>query len=119
MMNGYVYSGEMYNRSIPALVLLYAPVLMLLSRFPLLDNIIGNPAFSWLGKASFELCALNFPFYVWLEIANRKFNWAIPYGKVPMYYVLAIVQIILAVLLHYVPVWIKTGLSKKTVKTRK
>lgn len=100
-------NNDPVSKVIATLVLLYAPILMALTRWTRLDNIVGNPGISWLGKISYELCAINFPFYLWLEIANRKFNWQIPYGRVPMYYVLAAIQILLALILYWGRTWSK------------
>ncbi len=112
-LGAYVYSGEVHNKVLLALVLLYAPILMIVTRFPLIDMIIGNPGISWLGKVSYELCALNFPFYLWVEFFNRKYKWNIPYGKVPAYYIQLIIQVLLAVAIHYGVIGIKYLISKR------
>lgn len=106
-------STVLLSRSLPALFLLYIPLVLLVIHNPLLDKIIGNRVFCGLGKISYSLYTINFPFYIWVEIFNKTGNWKLPYGKTHMYWVMAGVQIVLAVLIYN---FIEKPLYKKLEK---
>ncbi len=89
------------SRSLPALFMLYIPLILLVIHNPVIDKIIGNKVFCGLGAISYALYTLNFPFYIWLEIYNRGAGVNIPYGKVYMYWIMPVIQIGLAVLIHF------------------
>ena len=89
------------SRSLPALFMLYIPLILLVIHNPVIDKIIGNKVFCGLGAISYALYTLNFPFYIWMEIYNRGAGVNIPYGKVYMYWIMPVIQIGLAVLIHF------------------
>ena len=89
------------SRSLPALFMVYIPLILLVVHNPFLDKIIGNKVFSSLGLISYALYTLNFPFYVWLEIYNLFAGIDLPYGKTQMYWMLPAIQIGLAVLIYF------------------
>lgn len=93
-------SGTTLDKTLPMMVLLYAPMLVLLAHSDVLDKIIGNPLFAGLGKISYCMAAFNFPFYVWMAILDGKFQWNLPYTKVHMYYIIAGAQILLATIIY-------------------
>ena len=97
---GFINIGTALDKTLPFMVLLYAPMLVLLSHCPVLDRIIGNPLLRGLGKISYCMAAFNFPFYVWLAVLDNKFKWNLPYGRTYMYYVIAGAQILLAAIIY-------------------
>jgi peptidoglycan/LPS O-acetylase OafA/YrhL len=98
----YIYEETpLLSRSLPALFMLYIPLILLVVRNPFLDKIIGNKVFCSLGVISYALYTLNFPFYLWLEIYNLFAGVDLPYGKTQMYWIMPVVQIGLAVLIYF------------------
>lgn len=97
---GFFKSGTSLDRTLPMMVLLFAPMLILLAHSRVLDRIVGNPVLSGLGKISYCMAAFNFPFYVWMAILDGKFGWNLPYTKVHMYYIIAGAQIVLAIIVY-------------------
>lgn len=101
------------SRSLPALFMLYIPLILLVIHNPAADKIIGNKVFCSLGAVSYALYTLNFPFYIWLEIYNRAAGVNLLYGKDYMYWLMPVIQVCLAVLIHNL---IEKPICKKTDK---
>lgn len=94
---GSMYTNNALDKVLPVLIFFYAPLLILLSQNKVLDDMVGNKVLTGLGKISYSLYVWNFPFYVWMAVIENRFQLQIPYSAVYMYWVMAIVQILLAV----------------------
>lgn len=94
---GSMYTDNALDKVLPVLMFFYAPLLILLSQNKVMDDIIGNKVLAGLGKISYSLYVWNFPFYVWMAVIENGYQLQIPYSTDYMYWVMTIVQILLAV----------------------
>ncbi|MCQ2515431.1 MAG: acyltransferase [Saccharofermentans sp.] len=108
-----IYNDNTFNRVLISSLMLYIPTLMFLVANPKVDAVVGNKPFAALGKASYCLYAINFPFYMLLAFLEVCFGFGIPYGKTHMYYVMFLIQIIVAILINR---FIEPGLNKYFAK---
>ena len=95
-----IFSGNMLDQVLPAICFLFAPILLLLYSSEKLDRIVGNKVFAGLGKVSYGLYVWNFPFYLWMAVWGNVFGWKVPYGLDYMYWIMPMIQILIAVLTY-------------------
>ena len=96
-----MYTNNNLDKVLPVLMFFYAPLLILLSQNKVMDDIVGNKVLAGLGKISYSLYVWNFPFYIWLAVIEKKCHLHIPYSAPYMYWVMAIVQILLAICSYF------------------
>lgn len=89
------------ERAVITCLMFYGPVIIILACNPKIDSIIGCKPFQYLGKISFHLFCLNFPFYLWMMIFNVRFSLNINYDSFWIFWLFIIVQVLLAMLMHY------------------
>ena len=89
------------ERAVITCLLIYGPLIIVLATVPKLDAIIGAKPLSNLGKISFHLFCINFPFYLWVSILNVRLGLNINYDSFWIFWLFIIIQIGLAVLMHY------------------
>lgn len=99
--NEMLYTDNMLDRVLPTIVMLYVPLLMLLSVNEKLDSIVGNRVLAGLGKISYSLYVWNFPFLLWVAAVDRAFNLGIPFSMNYMYWIMAALQILIAIISYF------------------
>ena len=99
--NIWLCNNGLINRVLLSILLLYIPLIYLLTEVKIVDKIIGNPVLATFGATSMWLYALNFPFYLWTENLNILFRWDIPYTKDYTYWIFVFAQIAFAFLFYY------------------
>ena len=82
-------------------LLVYGPVLLLLALYPKADAVVGVKPLSFMGKTSFHLYCLNFPFYIWMMIFNIRLGLNINYESFWIFWLFVILQLALSVALYY------------------
>lgn len=88
------------ERGVMTSLMFYGPLIIVLACFPKLDAIIGVKPLVYMGKASFHLYCFNFPFYVLLQTMNIRFSLNINYDSFYTFWILIIIQIVMAIVLH-------------------
>jgi len=89
------------DRAAIVTMLVFGPLLLLLAMYPKFDAIVGCKPLSFMGKTSFHLYCLNFPFYLWVMIFNVRFSLNINYESFWIFWLFVIIQLVLSVGLYY------------------
>lgn len=95
------YLVDETERAIITCLILYGPVILLLASYPALDRIIGCRPLAFLGKASFHLYCLNFPFLLWAMLIPSAFGYTLLYDSFYIYILFIIVQVVMSIALYY------------------
>lgn len=90
-----------FDRTSITCMLIYGPLLMLLASYPKVDAIVGVKPLAFMGKTSFHLYCLNFPFYLWMMVLNVRLGLNINYESFWIFWVFVILQLALSVALYY------------------
>ncbi len=96
-----VYTDNTLDKALPTLVFFYVPLLMLLFVNDTLDKVVGNKVLFGLGKISYSLYVWNFPFLLWVAVIEKSFGLQIPYAVNYMYWIMPVLQILIAVASYY------------------
>lgn len=110
--NTAVYTDNALDKVLPTIAFFYTPLLILFLKNNKLDNIIGNKVLAGLGKISYSLYVWNFPFYLWVAVIEKLFQLEIPYSVNYMYWLMAGIQILIAVISYLFiekPIYKKIG----------
>lgn len=96
-----IYTDNALDKVLPVLVFFYMPLLILLFNNDKLDKIVGNKVLSGLGKISYSLYVWNFPFLLLVAVVEKRFGLKIPYSANYMYWIMPVVQILIAIASYY------------------
>lgn len=111
--NTAIYTDNALDKVLPTLVFFYAPLLMLFFANEKLDNIVGNKVMAGLGKISYSLYVWNFPFFLWIVVLDKRFGLEIPFAMNYMYWIMTIIQIIIAIVSYF---WVEKPIYAKLDK---